>query len=70
MRIIELTGKPSIQITNEESELLAKFEDGQSITKGKLDERDQLLANQLVIKEVLRRVNENGEITYKKRTSA
>lgn len=70
MRIIELTGKPSIQITNEESDLLAMFDDDQSIPKSKLAERDQLLANQLVIKEVLRRVNENGEITYKKRISA
>jgi len=67
MRIVELTNKLSIPLTNEESDLLNMFEDDSAIHKNKMEPREQLLANQLVVKEVLQRINNNGEIVYKKR---
>ena len=66
MKIVELTNKILLPLTNEETELLAKFESG-SVAKNQLEEREQLLANQLTVKDVLLRTNENGKIYYKKR---
>lgn len=66
MKIVELTNKVLLPITNEEHELLAKFSDD-SIAKTQLDEREQVLANQLTVKDVLLRTNEDGKIYYKKR---
>jgi len=66
MKIIELTNKLLMPLTNEESELLAKF-GAESIAKHQLEEREQLLANQLTVKDVLLRTNEDGKIYYKKR---
>lgn len=66
MKIVELTSKISIPITNEENELLAQFSVGDRIAKSKLTEREQLLANQLTVKDVLTRFNEDGKIYYKK----
>jgi len=66
MKIVELTNKLLLPITNEEHELLSRFGDD-SIAKSTLEEREQLLANQLTVKDVLVRSNENGKIYYKKR---
>lgn len=65
MKIVELTNKLLLPITNEEHALLAKFNDA-PMAKSLLDEREQLLANQLTIKDVLLRTNEQGKIYYKK----
>lgn len=65
MKIVELTNKLNIAITNEEAELLKKFsQDG--VLKSELNEREQILANQLTVKDLLLRTNENGKIYYKK----
>lgn len=66
MKIVELTkNKLFMPLTNEEYELLEKFpNDG--IQKQDLTEREQVIANQLTIKDVLVRINEDGKITYKK----
>lgn len=69
MKIVELTNKVLLPITNEETELLAKFVDESAIAKAQLSEREQVLANQLTVKDVLLRINENGKIVYKKRIS-
>lgn len=69
MKIVELTNKVLLPITNEETELLAKFVDESTIAKNQLSEREQVLANQLTVKDVLLRINENGKIIYKKRIS-
>jgi len=69
MKIVELTNKVLLPITNEETELLSKFVDESPIAKNQLTEREQVLANQLTIKDVLLRINENGKIIYKKRIS-
>lgn len=66
MKIVELTNKLLLAITNEEHELLGKFT-VDPIAKNQLTEREQLLANQLTVKDVLLRTNEQGNIYYKKR---
>lgn len=68
MKIVELTNKVLLPITNEENELLSKFGDD-SIAKSQLEEREQVLANQLTVKDVLLRTNQDGKIYYQKRTS-
>lgn len=68
MKIVELTNKVLLPITNEEHELLTRIGDS-SISKSHLEEREQILANQLTVKDVLLRTNEDGKIHYKKRTS-
>jgi hypothetical protein len=67
MKIVELTNKLLLTITNEEHELLEQFTGDDSIAKSQLDEREQLIANQLTVKDVLLRTNEAGKIYYKKR---
>jgi hypothetical protein len=69
MKILELTNNILLPITNEENELLVQFVSDTPIAKSKLNEREQLLANQLTVKDVLLRTNEDGKIYYKKRTS-
>ena len=67
MRIVELINNISLPITNEEAEVLDMLNDRKELRKSDLDERQQIMANQLVNKDVLYRINENGRITYKER---
>lgn len=67
MKIIELTSKVLLSITNEEAELLKKFNDNTTIAKSQLTEREQLLANNLTVNDVLIRTNESGKIFYTQR---
>lgn len=67
MRIVELINNISLPVTNEEAEVLDMLNDRKELRKSDLDERQQIMANQLVNKDVLYRINENGRITYKKR---
>lgn len=68
MRIVELLNNSNITlpITNEEAELLDQFTEDQVLYKSSLDPRQQLIANSLVNKDVLLRIQENGRITYQK----
>ena len=66
MKIVELTNNIQLPITNEESELLERFVGDTVIPKSHLNEREQLLANQLTVKDVLLRSNTDGKIYYKK----
>ena len=68
MKIVELTNKLLLAVTNEESELLERFGDD-PIAKNQLNEREQLLANNMTIKDVLIRTNTDGKIYYKKQIS-
>jgi uncharacterized membrane protein YgaE (UPF0421/DUF939 family) len=72
MKIIELTEQLKIAITNEEAELLQKFDEERPVVaKRDLNEREQLIANQLVNKDILKRKkDEQGRINYKRRTRA
>jgi len=67
MKIVELINKIQLPITNEEADLLSKFSDKVSIAKSEFNERQQLIANQLVVKDVLLRRNQDGQIFYKKK---
>lgn len=69
MKIIELTQGLDIALTNEETELLDKFHDGH-LPRHKLDEREIVVANNMVIKDVLYRKNQDGRIIYHKKTSS
>ena len=64
MKIVELTSKLSLPITNEEADLLKKFEGTTPVAKSALDEREQLIANNLTVKDVLLRSNNDGKIFY------
>lgn len=66
MKIVELTNNILLPITNEESKLLERFVGDTPIAKSHLDEREQLLANNLTVKDVLIRANTDGKIYYKK----
>jgi hypothetical protein len=67
MKIVELTNKILLPITNEEQDLLSKFVGDSAIAKQQLEEREQVLANQLTVKDVLLRTSQDGKIYYKKR---
>jgi len=67
MRIVELLNNLTLPITNEEAEVLDMFEDRKELHKSDLDPRHVIMANKLVNKDVLYRINENGRIIYKKR---
>jgi hypothetical protein len=66
MKIVELTNKILLPITNEEQEVLEQFVDDIAIAKSQFNEREQLLANSLTNKDVLLRTNQDGKIHYKK----
>lgn len=69
MKIVEVTKHLNVAITNEEAEVLARFdEDTPVVAKSEFTDRQQLMANQLVNKDILLRKNEDGRIIYKKRT--
>jgi hypothetical protein len=69
MKIVELTNKILLPITNEEHEVLEQFVDDIAIAKSQFNEREQLLANSLTNKDVLLRTNQDGKIHYKKQIS-
>jgi hypothetical protein len=67
MKIVELLNNIQVAITNEQADLLGRFQHEPSIVKNKLDEREQVIANQLTQQDILLRRNENGQITYTKK---
>lgn len=70
MKIVELVNNMNVAITNEEAEVLDKFEDENVVQRRDLSPREVILANQLVNKDILYRKNENGRTSYKKKTKA
>jgi hypothetical protein len=68
MKIVELLNAVQLPITNEEAEVLSMLDETGVIKKSELAPRQQLLANQLVSKDVLtRKTNEEGKIIFKKK---
>ena len=68
MKIIEFTKNINIAITNDEADLLCRFDDDTPVmSKRDMTEQQLHMANQLVNKDLLLRKNENGQITYKRR---
>ena len=72
MKIIKIQGHLrtiEVPITNEEYDLLNKFKSRDTaLLRHDLTEREVHVANLLVIKDVLYRKNQDGNITYKKKT--
>ena len=68
MKIVELYNNIHLPVNNVEAELLERFIGATPIAKSHLTEREQILANQLTVKDVLLRTNTDGKIYYKKRT--
>ena len=66
MKIIELTSVLNLPVTNEEYTLYRSFTDDSVTAKRDMNPREQHVANQLVNKDLLVRINENGKILYKK----
>lgn len=67
MKIIEVTQGLLLTLTNEESDLLSKFHEGNSVSRPHLNEREVVVANHLVTKDVLYRNNQGGNVTYYKK---
>lgn len=67
MKIVELTNNIKLPVSNEEYTLYRSFTAGQR-AKRDLSPREQHLANQLVNKDLLTRINEDGKIFYKKKS--
>lgn len=67
MKIVELLNNVQLALTNEQAELLGRFQLESKIDKNSLSEREQLIANQLTEQDVLLRRQENGTITYTKK---
>lgn len=67
MKIVELLNNVQISLNNEQADLLGRFQHESKINKNSLNEREQLIANQLTMQDVLLRRNENGQITYTKK---
>lgn len=68
MKIIELMSGVKLPLTNEEADLMARFDDSGIISKRDLDPRDQIIMGNLVKKDVVaRRKNEDGKLTFTKK---
>lgn len=67
MKIVELLNSIRVSLTNEEADVLGQFHDRATIAKEEFDQRQIIVANNLVNKDVLLRKNENGKINYKKK---
>lgn len=67
MKIVEITTGLQLPITNEESDVLSRFDDTSSVPKNEFNQREAHIANQLVNKNVLLRKNQDGKIVYQKR---
>jgi hypothetical protein len=70
MKIIEVIPGLTMPITNEESDLLSKFYNNASVSRKDLTERELVIATQLVTRDVLYRKNQDGHITYFKKTTS
>lgn len=64
MKIVEIMGGIQLPITNEEADVLEKFDETPQLPRTALTEREVYLANQLVIKNVLYRRQYDGKIEY------
>ena len=66
MKIEELLNHITVPVTNEEADVLAPF-NGSAKRKRDFNEREQVVVNQLINKDILMRQNTNGIIEYSKK---
>jgi len=69
MRIVEILNGIKLPITNEEADLLDKYDKFGVLLKASLNEREQVIANQLVNKSVFYRRHQDGRIEYRRQAS-
>jgi hypothetical protein len=67
MKIIEILNGLQVPITNEEADILKKFNEAEIIDRAELDEREREVANSLVNKEILNRRAKDGKVNYSKK---
>jgi len=67
MKIVELLNKVQLPINNEQADFLGRFQAEPSINKNTLTLREQEIANQLTVQDILVRRNDHGQISYKKK---
>ncbi len=68
MKIKELMPGLDVYVNNEEADFLRKFDDITDMQKMHIDDRQLVLANQLVNKGLLKRIRQNGRLTFKRTT--
>jgi hypothetical protein len=69
MKIVELVNNVKLPISNEEHDLMLLFRNQDTLDRKDLNEREIQIANNLVVKDVLYRKNQDGKITYFKKTN-
>ncbi len=67
MKIVELLNNLQVPVNNEQADLLGRFDSEKTISKSSLSEREQEIANQLTMQNILLRRDENGKIVYTKK---
>ena len=67
MKIVELLNRIQVPINNEQADFLGRFQTESSINKNTLTLREQEIANQLTVQDILVRRNDHGQISYKKK---
>lgn len=70
MRFVEFKPGMSVFITNEEQDLFRKIHSEGKVSKRSLTEREQEIANKLVVKNMLVRKRINDSIIFKPQTQA
>ena len=69
MKIVELVNDIKLPISNEEHDLVLMFRNKDHLYRQDINERQVQIANNLVNKDVLYRQNQDGKITYFKKTN-
>jgi hypothetical protein len=67
MKIIELLNNIKLPLNNEEADVLQMFDNESTIRKSELNDRQLVIANNLVNKDVLGRIRKNGKTFFKKK---
>jgi hypothetical protein len=67
MKIVELLNNLQLTLNNEQADLLGRFSHERSIEKNKLSPREQEIANQLTMQNILLRQRKHGKTSYKKK---
>jgi hypothetical protein len=67
MKIIELLNNIKLPLNNEEADVLQMFDNESVIHKANLTDRQLVMANNLVNKDVLSRIRKNGKTFFKKK---
>jgi hypothetical protein len=67
MKIVEILDGIRMALNNEQADLYGRFKHQKTIPKADLDDREQLIANQLCTHDLVIRSNQKGKIIYRLR---